>query len=576
MDNNKTLKLNSKPDIYYTIKDWCRHPFIIAAVACFFCISITVEGKLPLFNAAIPVLIFCFSGIFACLCILYRVNKYRKTTVKAALFGSCIFLSLLFGHLLVISDKPQMVILFTGIVITVSAAVYLFATRLMTTKKFIFLMFILGFLIRLAYIMTITIYRKQHDAGSIEDMDGHLGYIAYIANYASLPDIDVREVYQFYHPPLHHIIAAVWIKLQSIMGISQKYVWENIQILTLFYSCCCMILSYKLFRKLGLDGKGLCAAMAIVVFSPAFFILSGSINNDILSVTFMLGALVNTLYWYENRSFKRIICIALCVGLGMMTKLSVWMVTPAIAFIFIYVFFKNPKNIKKYIAQFAAFMGICAPLGLWWGIRNLVTHGVPITYIPKLSEISKQYIGDIPVVRRLFDLNPMQFENVGDQFTMYDGKYNEYNPLIALFKTSCFDELFTVNKYPIVAGWDKLLFWSAVIVGIIGFVAMVYVFVNDKTMNFVHKIFIGIVYGVMFVSYYEFCIQFPHVCTENIRYAVLLIVIGGFFFGKAVNLFVNSKMKRQYIANVGEICLIEFVSMYSCASVIFYYLIFMS
>ncbi len=574
MNNNETSRYDSKPDIYYTVKDWCRHPFIMAAMVCFFCISITIEGKLPLFNAAIPVLIFFFSGIFVCLYIIHRDKLQKKKTVKAALYGACAFLSLVFGYVLSMSNKPQLVILFTGIVIAISAAIYLFSTRQMTTKKFIFLMLVLGFLIRLAYIMTITIYRKQHDAGSIEEMDGHLGYIAYILNNASLPDFDVREVYQFYHPPLHHIIAAIWVKIQSIMGISQDYVWENIQILTLFYSCCCMILSYKLFRKLGLDGNGLCAAMAVVIFCPTFIILSGSINNDILSVTFMLGALVNTLYWYESRSFKRIICIALCVGLGMMTKLSVWMVTPAIAFIFIYVFFKNLKDIKKYIAQFAAFLGICAPLGLWWGIRNLISHGVPITYVMELPETSQQYVGNISIARRLFDFNPMQFENVGDQFTMYDGKYNEYNPLVALFKTSCFDELFTVKNYPMVDGWDKLLFWSAVIVGIVGFIAMIYVFVNDKTMNVIHKIFIGIIYGVIFISYYVFCIQFPHVCTENIRYAVPLIVIGGFFFGKAKNLLANSKMKNQYITYAAETCLIEFIFMYSCASVIFYYHIF--
>ena len=575
MDIDKKLMKGDKPYIFYVIKNWCCHPFIITAFLCFFCTSVTVEGKLSLYNAFIPAFIFCLCGIFACVCI-YRTDICKKASVKASLYGTCVLFSVLFLYMLMTSDKPQLILLFTGIAVTVFAAIYLFAVKQMTTRKFIFLMFVLGFIIRLAYVMTITVYHKQHDAGSIEDMDGHLGYIAYILNNSALPNIDVREVYQFYHPPLHHIIAAMWIKVQLLMGVSQEHIWENIQLLTLFYSCCCSIISYKIFRKLGLDGKGLCAAMAVIIFCPTFIILSGSINNDILSITFMLGALLNTLYWLESRSFKRIICIALCVGLGMMTKLSVWMVAPAIAFVFIYVFFKNLKDIKKYIAQYAAFLGICAPLGLWWGIRNLISHGVPITYVMQLSENSKQYIGDIPVIKRLFDFNPVQFENVGDQFTMYDGKYNEYNPLVALFKTSCFDELFTVNNYPMVAGWDKLLFWAAVIVGIVGFIAMIYVFINDKTMNFVHKVFIGMVYGVVFVSYYVFCIEFPHVCTENIRYAVPLIVIGAFFFGKALKLFADSANKKQYIANVGEICLIEFVSMYSCVSLIFYYLVFMS
>lgn len=577
MNDIKTLKQDNKPNIYYILKDLCHHPFILAAIACFLCTSINIMGKLPLINLIIPVLVFLLSGVFGCSCLLYRTGEYKKLRISITLYGACCFLSLIFGYLLTISDKPQLVILFTGIVSIISAAIYLFATKLMTNKKFILLMLILGFLIRLAYIMTITIYRKQHDAGSVEDMDGHVGYIAYILNNGSLPDFDVREVYQFYHPPLHHILEAIWIRIQLLFGLSldNEYVWENIQILTLFYSCCCMILCYKFFRKLGLDGKGLCASMAIVIFCPTFIIFSGSINNDVLSVVFMLGALINTLYWYESRSFKRIICIALCIGFGMMTKLSVCIAAPAVAFIFIYVFFKNLNNIKKYIAQYVAFIGICAPLGLWWGIRNLISYGVPITYVMELPETSSQYVGNIPLMQRLFDFNPIQFENIGTQFTMYDGKYNEYNPLVALFKTSCFDELFNVNNFPMVAGWDKLLFWFSVLVGVIGFVAMIYVFMNDKTMSFVNKTFIGIMYGVLFISYYIFCIKFPHVCSENIRYSVLLIVIGAFFFGKAINIIKNSKFKLEYITSIGEILLEDIAAVYSFASIIFYYLVFM-
>lgn len=63
--------------------------------------------------------------------------------------------------------------------------------------------------------------------------------------------------------------------------------------------------------------------------------------------------------------------ISLCVGLGMMTKLSVWMVAPAIAFVFLYVFFKNLKDFKKYLVQFLCFGVVCAPLALWWQVRNL-------------------------------------------------------------------------------------------------------------------------------------------------------------------------------------------------------------
>ena len=379
---------------------------------------------------------------------------------------------------------------------------------------------------------------RQHDVSAFGNGRGHAGYIEYIYENFSLPECDVRTVNQFYHPPLHHILSAIWLRIQTTIGIDFEYACENIQILTLFYSSICMILSYKIFRQLNLKHNGLICAVAIIAFCPTFFIMAGSINNDILSITFMLGAILNTIYWYKNQKFRYIIAIALCVGLGMMTKLSVWMIAPAIAFVFIYVFFKNIKSFKKYLLQFGVFAVICVPLGLWWSVRNYLRDGVPFTYVPMLSETSDQYVGDIPLLQRLFDFNLSQFADVGDQFTRYGGSYNEYNPLIGLLKTSVFDELITVENYPAIAGINHILFWSGVIVATVGFVSMIVTFIRKNTnIDFASKTFLFLIYAVIFVSYYSFCIEFEHVCTMNIRYAVLLIVLGAYFVGLAVQHF---------------------------------------
>ena len=125
----------------------------------------------------------------------------------------------------------------------------------------------------------------------------------------------------------------------------------------------------------------------------------------------------------------------------------------------------------------------------------------------------------MPYAKRLFDFGLNQYANVGDQFVTYGASYNEYNPLVALFKTSMFDELINTNNYPKIAGFNIILFWSAVIIGIFGFAAMIYAFCKRKNsaLNNAHKIFIALIYAVFFVSYYIFCFQFPFVCTENIN-----------------------------------------------------------
>ena len=153
---------------------------------------------------------------------------------------------------------------------------------------------------------------RQHDVGNFDMEIGHCGYIRYFYENFNLPDFDVRNYWQFYHPPFLHIIAALWMRLQTFLGIDYYAAGENVQILTLFYSSICMVLSYKIFRQLGLKGRGLVCAVAIVAFCPTFYIMAGSVNNDILSIAFMLAAVLNTLYWYKNPTFPRIMAISLC------------------------------------------------------------------------------------------------------------------------------------------------------------------------------------------------------------------------------------------------------------------------
>lgn len=79
-----------------------------------------------------------------------------------------------------------------------------------------------GCMLRLFYVLFSTIYDRQYDIGMI-DLDaghtvtgGHLAYIQYLYENWKLPDFDPTSVYQFNHPPLHHYLCALWMKLCSL------------------------------------------------------------------------------------------------------------------------------------------------------------------------------------------------------------------------------------------------------------------------------------------------------------------------------------------------------------------------
>lgn len=560
------------------VKFLTAHPYISVAVLCLMCTILTTStsfGSMYTVLALIPMLVILFAGVPTG---IYFSSKYAisaESRKKMAMFMSLAVFVCAVVFFLAITMNGNMAVHIMNYALCVAAVllIYLAFTGKLSDKAFVLIIFALGFAVRLAYVLYTDISVRQHDVGNFDMEIGHCGYIRYIYQNFNLPDFDVRNYWQFYHPPFHHIIAALWMRVQTTLGINYYVAGENVQILTLFYSSICMVLSYKIFRQLGLKGIGLVCAVAIVAFCPTFYIMAGSVNNDILSIAFMLAAILNTLYWYKNPTFPRIMAVSLCVGLGMMTKLSVWMVAPAIAFVFIYVFIKNIKDFKKYLVQFVCFGVVCAPLALWWQVRNLLKFGVPLTYVPALSIESDQYLGYLPDTQRLFDFSFSQFSNVGDQFVTYGASYNEYNPIVALFKTSMFDELINTTNYPNIAVFNVILFWSAVIIGIFGFAAMIFAFCKRKNsvLNNVQKIFLALIYVVFFVSYYMFCFQFPFVCTENIRYAVPLIILGAFFTGLAVQyLGKNTNNKYKFIAKAAIYTL---TAVFSISSVLVYYIV---
>lgn len=492
----------------------------------------------------LTMLLVASTGIFLLMRCLWGVKGvYSYLTL---LFLSVV--SFLFVYYLSKTDQKAIYIFVVGFILLIIAFFVLFFTNKLTTQNAVILLFLAGVLLRFTYVLYTSCQTRQHDVYGFGS-DGHSGYIRYLYENGHLPDFDVTTVDQFYHPPLHHIIAACWWKLLSSFGIMDIYAQSSIQALTLFYSSVCMIITYKILREFNLKGIALIIPFAIMAFHPTFVIFAGSINNDILSVTFMLLAILYSIKWYKSRTLKDIVVTALAIGLGMMTKLSAYMVCFGIGFIFLVALILDRKNFKKYIWQFAIFIIICAPLGLWWNFRNAISYNVPFLYVQRQGDGAIwQYVGDVHTVDRIFDFSKLFTEPVFDQWVgRAGGTYNEYNPMISLLKTSMFGEYISLDYFqnvPIIA--ETLLFWTNVIIALISVAALIYllvVSVKNKTLT-VQLLSIVISYVLMITFYYVFCFSYPHHCTENIRYVSPVIVLGLVFIGKLINDLGENKSEK--------------------------------
>ena len=387
----------------------------------------------------------------------------------------------------------------------------------------------IGFLVRLELICRQPYTQMQHDIGTFTGEPGHAGpghagYISYLLWEGHLPDFDVRSLWQYYQPPLHHSITALWMHILDLFGMDMEQIYECSQVLPFAYSCLAMVIFSRLLKCFHIKGIPYTLMFGCMALHPAFIIPSGSINNDMPSILLMMAALLLTVRWYREPKLSTILKLALAIGLGMMTKLSAWLAAPAAAMVFLVILWRNRRKPLPYIKQFVAFGCVCVPLGLGWGVRNLIKFGVPITYIPMLSSNSPQYVGRIPVLQRLFDFSPKQFSYIYDCFSANGQEYNEYNPLIGLMKTAVFEEFVNTKRYPAVAGMGEVLFWIQVVLAALAFAALIWM-CRKSELAVPERIALLLTYGFTLISYISFCIAFPHTCTQSIRYAVPVIYV---------------------------------------------------
>ena len=523
-----------------------KHPFIS--------LFITVMLLIPFgFSQASEVNNISLIYLCAVICLITTLLSFSKSVtgnnkkrvlicMSASICSTVIFtvISITSGY------KNGYLFLLSFILIFLFCAVLYFSNNL-TIPNLLIMIFIATLALRFIYALSTDSSSRQHDVGFFNWTWGHSNYIEYWYNNGlKLPDFDVRDIWQYYHPPLHHMLMALFLRILTQTGLAYDKACQCLQLLCLLYSSLCILVSYKIFRELKLKGISILIPMLILSFHPIFIIMSGSFNNDILSILFILLSILCTLRWYKEQNMKNIILTALSVGLGMMTKLSVWMIAPAIALVFLYSFIRSNEK-KKYIPQFLVFGLISFPLGLWWQTRNYLLFKVPFTYVPNLGTYNPQYLGNMSFISRLFDFSQISY--VYDGFPDYGAPEYEVNPILGLFKTACFDEgtnAINTTTFPQINIVGPILFWLSIIIFTVSACLFFYMMLKKTSgTDLLTRMFFLLAFLTFFMMYFIFCYEYPHSCTMNIRYCTPLII----FCLLGLGLFIK-EMKEGNFKNI--------------------------
>lgn len=391
--------------------------------------------------------------------------------------------------------------------------------------KYINYVFIFGVFLRLFFAIKVVFCVTAHDSGFVSFSPlqinplGHLGYINYLAEHYAFPEIkpfypnDI--VCQYYHPPVFYIISAIIKNIVNFVGLSDVIAYECIQEINALFSCLCLLFSIKLIDAIDLNLSTKLISVALCAFNPIFIILGVIVNNDCLMTMFCLLALLYTAKWIKESSWKNTILIMCFLVLGILTKTSAILISPAIGGIFIYGFITKKGERLDLLKKFFVFGITSIPLGLSWVIHNYIRFSLPLNYIPSTST------NEIP--QNLNNLSRLLLPSLEQLTTLKvdDAHYLNYSNIWGqMFQTMLFDEEILYNPNKIIA---ISLLWIGIILYITLFVLFICFLLSKAPIA--EKILLGISHFGILLMFISFAYQYPCICTVHYRYISVIFVV---------------------------------------------------
>lgn len=406
----------------------------------------------------------------------------------------------------------------------------------LTEEKIVFAIIFIGMIFHCCYVLLSGLYERQHDEGvytGIADSQinpGHIGYIEYIYKFHKLPDMNPYELFSYYHPPLHYALGGIWLILLTTFGMEEDLAFENLQILPLLYSGLLMFVTYLILKKTGAKGRYLYAGLFLTAMHPALTLMSGSINNDMLSTLLLSCCILSTLCFIRERSLKNLILIAFSIGFGMLCKINTAIMAFPVGLVFLMDFIKviqsgDGKAVMQHIRHYILFGVTSAIIGLSWIARNLIRFHVK-PGISSATEASVMYTGNYSVWERVgipaltdwhfdFPFHPLS----GDVI---------HNTWVILFQTSLFGEIYPMGLAGVLSVLCQTAYIAAIIFAFFSalhFLIMQYrKFQSRKQTDIYDAVFLSTGYLIFLLSFAAFALKYPYTCSSDFRYIVICLV----------------------------------------------------
>ena len=452
------------------------------------------------------------------------------------------------------------VFIYTCLFGVIIAGIILKVKKKLTVEKVFFLIFLVGVLLQLLYMLMTPISYRQHDVNTGFN-DGHDAYAWTLYSTGKLPtkvDENGHLAYQFYHPPFNAFMQSTFMHIgKGLMSFcnfisgkqlydvtNQSAIFQTSEVLSTFYMNIAIYFGIKIAYKLKIDNKFKVFAAVFISFFPALIILAGQVNNDPLCVMNCFIVLYFTICWWEKKSYFNACMIGLFTGLAMFAKLSGALIAvPAVvAFAIVLIqAIRKKEPFKHYIFQGLIIGAIIAPLGLWFHIYAKIKFDQPFGFV--FSNLTNAlYHGDKNFFERfinIFDFSDLFKSLWGNTFV----NYNLPNFMIksAIFGEYGFSGADAFAMFALV--FHYLFVYSSLVL-------MVVYFVKSGKEHFEIKIIAGTLIVSQLLAQLYFNIKMPYGCTMDFRYVVPIIVGFMILDALAADKFVKENDWKKYFSIV--------------------------
>jgi 4-amino-4-deoxy-L-arabinose transferase-like glycosyltransferase len=223
--------------------------------------------------------------------------------------------------------------------------------------------------ILIGYVFVALLCARFTPAWQNPDEPAHYNYIAYIAGGNGLPSLHLGDYsqpyisflvsnnfplrfptdplrYESYQPPLYYLAGA----LVHLASGGSLFV---LRLFSIALSVLTLLLLYHIL-ELVFTAKPLIAAggLAFAAFLPMHVAVSASVSNDVLAELILMAAITVMVHWMRdqfqgapgNRSRLLLLLLGCLLGLGLLTKIYAYLMTPLLALTVLLVIWRQPRT----------------------------------------------------------------------------------------------------------------------------------------------------------------------------------------------------------------------------------------